>query len=174
MIAIVNRIVDWVRVAASWLSIFGGAILIFSMLAVLADVVTRTIFGATGGNINLTFRGSYEIVRYGLLLSMLYALPYALKDGQVFVEIFTEKLPQRIKNIMAGVFVFFFGIFGFLLTNGLLERIERAARTGETTQDLGLPLGQIYYFALIGTVMLGIRGITVSWEYFTAKTGEDE
>ncbi|MHA7879605.1 MAG: TRAP transporter small permease subunit [Saccharospirillum sp.] len=172
MITLVNQLVAWVRMLASWLSVIGGAILIFSMLAVLADVVTRTIFGATGGAINLTFRGSYEIVRYGLLLSILYALPNALKDGQVFVEIFTEKLPQRAKNILSGIFVFFFGVFGFLLTTGLIERIENAAMTGETTQDLGLPIGHIYYFALIGTVMLGIRGITVSWEYFTA-TVED-
>lgn len=174
MVAFVNRIAYWIKIFAYWLSIAGGAILIFSMAAVLADVFTRTLFGATGGNIDLTFRGSYEIVRFGLLISILYALPYALKDGQVIVEIFTEKLPERIKNYSAGFFVFFFGVFGFLLSMGLLERIERAAQSGETSQDFGIPMGYIYSFALVGSLMLGIRGISVTWEYFTAQTGEDE
>ena len=174
MIAFVNRIAYWIKSLAYWLSIVGGAILIFSMAAVLADVFTRTLFGATGGNIDLTFRGSYEIVRFGLLLSILYALPYALKDGQVIVEIFTEKLPEKFKNWIAGFFVFFFGVFGFILSSGLLDRIERVSRSGETSQDFGIPMGYIYSLALVGTVMLGIRGISVTWEYLTAKTGEDE
>lgn len=174
MVAFVNRMAHWIKTMAYWLSIAGGAILIFSMAAVLADVLTRTVFGASGGNIDLTFRGSYEIVRYGLLLSILYALPYALKDGQVIVEIFTEKMPEKFKNYTAGFFVFFFGVFGFVLSSGLLERISNATRSGETSQDFGIPMGYIYSLALVGTLMLGIRGISVTWEYFTTQPGEDE
>ena len=164
---IVNRLLALIRTLAFGLSLVGGAILVFSLVAVLADVAARTLFGMTGGNIDLTFRGSYEIVRYGLLLSMLYALPYALKDGQVIVDIFTDRLSYRNKERLAGVYIFFFGVFGFVLSQGLLNNIERANRSGQTSQDFGIPMAYIYYLALVGTVMLGVRGLAVTWEYFT-------
>ena len=166
---IVNRFVDTVRTLAFLLSLAGGVILVFSMLAVLADVATRTLFGMTGGAIDLTFRGSYEIVRYGLLLSMIYALPFALKDGQVIVDLFTDKLSEANKQRLAGLYVFFFGVFGFVLSKGLWESIQRVQMTGETSQDFGIPMAYFYGAALVGAVMLGVRGMTVTWEYFTGR-----
>lgn len=168
----IHRLAWLIREAAFLLSLAGGVVLVGSMLTVLADIAARTLFGMTMGAVNLTFRGSYEIVRYGLLLSILYALPYALKDGQVIVELFTERLPERIKYWISGFYILFFGLFGFILTSGLLNSIERAARSGQTTQDLGIPMAYIYWLAMVGTVMLGIRGFSVAWEYFTGTETE--
>ncbi|MFC3851755.1 TRAP transporter small permease [Salinispirillum marinum] len=173
MMSFIHRIADIVRTAAFVLSQIGGVILILSMLAVLFDVITRTVFGMTDGAVDFTFRGSYEIVRYGLLLSMAYALPYALKDGQVIVDLFTDKMSDANKNRMAAFYVFFFGVFGFILSRGLLSSIEHVQMTGETSQDFGISMAYYYGATLIGTLMLGVRGITVAWEYLTAQTYQE-
>lgn len=170
---VMNRITHGVRRLAYLLSLVGGAVLIFSMAAVLADVGTRTVFGMTGGNVDLTFRGSYEIVRYGLLISIAYALPYALKDGQVIVDLFTDRMSDANKNRLAGLYVFFFGVFGFVLSKGLWDSIQRFQMSGETSQDFGISLTVYYSAALVGTLMLGVRGLTVAWEYFTADTYQE-
>lgn len=168
----IDAVADLSRLLAKWLSNIGGVIIVVSMVTVLMEILTRFLFGATGGALDLTFRGSYEIVRYSLMLGILYALPNALKDGQVIVELFTEKWPMRWKQWVGGCYVICFGLFGWLLTTGLFESIEQAARTGQTTQDLGIPMAPIYWAAMLGTVMLGIRGFTVAWEYFTDQRNE--
>lgn len=173
MITIINRVAGWIRWLAFSLSLVGGAILVFSLLSVLADIATRTLFGMTMGAVNLTFRGSYELVRFGLLLSMLYALPYALKNGQVVVEIFTERLSDRSIRWLTGFYIIFFGLFGVVLSLGLLDSIERANRSGTTSQDFGIPMAYIYWLAFVGTVTLALRGFSVAWEYFTDYRDED-
>jgi TRAP-type C4-dicarboxylate transport system permease small subunit len=173
-VSFIHRITDIVRTVAFVLSQIGGVILVLSMLAVLFDVITRTVFGMTGGHVDYTFRGSYEIVRYGLLLSMAYALPYALKDGQVIVDLFTNKLSGANKNRLAAFYIFFFGVFGFIVSHGLWESIGRVQMSGETSQDFGISMAYYYGAALVGTLMLGIRGLTVTWEYLTAETYQEQ
>lgn len=174
MMSFIHRIADIVRTAAFVLSQLGGVILVLSMLAVLFDVITRTVFGMTGGTIDYTFRGSYEIVRYGLLLSMAYALPFAVKDGQVIVDLFTDKMSDLHKNRLAAFYVFFFGVFGFVVSMGLWDAIERVQMSGETSQDFGISMAYYYSAALVGTLMLGVRGITVALEYLTAETYQEQ
>lgn len=138
-----------------------GALLIAMMVVVLADIVSRTMFGASGGAIDLTFRGGVELVSYGLLFLVLFALPYSVTRGQVIVDLFTEKLSTRTNAILAGIYTLGFGLLGVGMSIRFIEAVGRVAQSGETTQDLLIPLTWMYGVTAFATVMLALRGLVV-------------
>ncbi len=136
-----------------------GGLLGLMMLTVLADIVTRSLFGTTGGAVDLTFRGAVEIVRYGLLFAILFALPHAVDRGQVIVDLFTQHLSARAKAILGGVYTFVFGLFGIAMAVRFHQAAERTMASGETTQDLIIPMAYVYMVSLFAAVVLGLRGV---------------
>jgi len=168
----VRTLISWIRQAAFVLNVVGGAILVVMLVAVLIDILTRTVFGLTGGRLDLTFQGSFEIVRYGLLLSLSFAMPYALPRAQVVVDLFTDNLPEWMKERLAGVYTLFFGVFGFLMSYRMVESAHSAVASGETTQDLLIPMTYIYVLTAVGMFMLGLRGVSVAYAEFFLKEKE--
>lgn len=142
--------------------VVSGILLLVMMFTVLVDVVTRTLFGASGGRIDLTFRGSVEIVSYGLLFMVLFALPYSVSRGQVIVDLFTEQLSDRLKAVLSGVYTFGFGLLGLGMSIRFFEATARVAETGETTQDLLIPMQYIYAVTAVATLVLAVRGTLVA------------
>jgi TRAP-type C4-dicarboxylate transport system permease small subunit len=132
------------------------------MLVVLAEVSTRALFGFTDGGIDFTFTGGIELVRFTLLFTILYALPWNVDRAQVVVDLFTNNLSKRaIAALQALCFVGY-----FLLALGMSYRfwisIGQAHLSGETTQDLNMPMSYIYAATLIGTGMLCLRSLVVA------------
>ena len=125
-----RTLIDWIRQAAYGLNLAAGVILIAAMLVVLAEILLRTLFGLTGGRLDLTFTGSFEMVRWGLLLSLAYCMPYTLPRAQVVVDLFTDNLPDWLKERLKGVYTLMFGIFGFLMTWLLHESGQHAMVSG--------------------------------------------
>ncbi|MEI8633637.1 hypothetical protein P4S72_19265 [Vibrio sp. PP-XX7] len=70
--------------------VMSGITLLGMMLTTLADVMTRAIFHLTQGHLDLTFVGSIEFIKYGLLVAIFFTLPYALSRSQVIVDLFTD------------------------------------------------------------------------------------
>lgn len=159
-----RNLIDWIRKLSLGFNIIGGTALILTMVIVLIEVLTRTIFGLTGGAVDLTFNGSFELVRHGMMITFAYSMPYCLARGQVVVDIFTDSWSNRIKSVMSGFYTLLFGIFGFLMTFRLVESAHTASISGETTQDLALSMDNIYYIAAVGMFMLGLRGFALAWE----------
>jgi len=146
-----------------------GVILISVMFIVLADVVTRGVFAASEGALDYTFRGGIELVSYGLLFLILFALPYVLCRAQVYVDLFVENISQRAKQIMGAVYTFGFCLLGTAMTIGFVESSLRVAETGETTQDLLIPMWCFYAIAAFGTAVLALRGLFEAIEQFNRK-----
>ena len=142
--------------------VVSGILLLVMMFTVLVDVVTRTLFGASGGRIDFTFRGGVEIVSYGLLFMVLFTLPYSVSRGQVIVDLFTEQLSDRLKAVLSGVYTFGFGLLGLGMSIRFFEAAQRVAETGETTQDLLIPMHYIYAITALATAVLALRGILVA------------
>lgn len=159
-----RNLIDWIRKFSLGFNIIGGTALILTMVIVLIEVLTRTIFGLTGGAVDLTFNGSFELVRHGMMITFAYSMPYCLARGQVVVDIFTDSWSNRVKSILSGFYTLLFGIFGFLMTFRLIESAHTASMSGETTQDLALSMDTIYYIAAVGLFMLGLRGFALAWE----------
>ena len=110
---------------------------------VLLDVATRALFGASDGAIDLTLRGGVELVSYGLLFMVLFALPHSVARGQVVVELFTERLGERPRALLAGAYLLGFALLGLGMALRFFEAGGRTLATGETSQDLLIPLPSV-------------------------------
>lgn len=162
------RLIDAVAYVMLQLS---GVLIVTMMVTVLLDVTSRSIFGATSGGIDLTFVGGIEIVKFGLLFTILYALPYCVDRAQVVVDLFTEKLSERKKSFLEGVYFLGYTLLGAGMTYRFYEAIHASAMTGETTQDLLIPMNYIYAATVFGTAMLGIRSLLVAKQRFCIAMG---
>lgn len=151
------------------MSVVSGFILVIMVLTVLFDVVTRAIFGMTDGAVDFTFRGGVEIIKYGLLIMVLWSLPLAVQKGQVIVDIFTDNWSGKTKARLAAFYILGFSVLGFAMALGFFESIEEVSANGETTQDLMIPMAYIYGLTAFGALMLGLRSLTVSIEILFAK-----
>jgi TRAP-type mannitol/chloroaromatic compound transport system permease small subunit len=149
---------------ALYMSRASGLLLILMMAIVLADVVTRALFGATGGRLDLTFNGGVELVSYTLLFCVLFALPHAVRRGQVTVGLFTRGMSERLKRMLAGVYTLGFGLFGLGMTVRLYGAVGRLRATGETTQDLLVPMWTLYALAALAATVLTIRGVLSAFQ----------
>jgi len=168
----VRQLIATVRLLSFYLNVLGGICLVSMMVSVLADISTRTLFGLTDGAVDLTFTGSFELVRYGLLFAMVFSMPYCLDRGQVVVELFTEGFSVTAKARIAAFFTLFFGIFGGLMCYRLLHSAGAARLTGETTQDLLVPMSSIYTVAALGMAMLALRGLSLAYSLWYQRDGD--
>ena len=129
---------------------------------VLADALSRILFGLTGGGIDLTFVGGVELVSYALLFTIAFTLPFSLDRGQVMVDLFTQSWPQRARAAADAVYFLGFAALGFGMAWKFYEGIGRTAASGQTTQDLGVPLYQVYGLAAFAAFVLGLRALVVA------------
>ena len=152
------------RGLAKAMHLVSGVILVVMMATIILDIIVRWLFGATEGAVDLTFRGAVEIVSYGLLFMVLFSLPYSVNRGQVIVDLFTERMTEKAKKALAGFYTLGFGLLGLGMSLRFFESMERTAQSGETTQDLLIPLSYIYALATFATTVLAIRGLLIAYQ----------
>lgn len=168
-----RTLITWIRNTAYGLNWVAGVLLVATMTVVLAEILLRSLFGLTGGRVDFTFTGSFELVRWGMLLSLAYCMPYTLPRAQVVVDLFTDNLPEWLKERLKGFYTLLFGIFGFLMVWLMLKSGGGAAMNGETSQDLLIPMQFIYYLASVGMLVLGLRGFALAYEEFFMTDGRE-
>lgn len=159
-------IMDLARSLSFCMHVISGVLLIVMMMTILAEVAARSIFGATSGSIDFTFTGGVEIVSYCLLFCILFALPYSVRRGQVIVDLFTGGMSTRLKGVLAGTYTLGFGLLGAGMTIRLYDGFFRLKQSGETTQDLLIPMSYIFAIATFGACILAIRGVLVATQQF--------
>jgi len=150
------KAVDGLALILYWIS---GLLLVVMMLSVVFDVISRALFAATDGNLDLTFTGGIELVKYSLLFSMLCAFPYAVDKGQIVVDLFTQGWSNRTQRWTDGFYTICFGVFGGLLCWRFGLAGEEAEVSGELTQDLLIPMAPIYLAASAVLGVLALRGV---------------
>jgi TRAP-type C4-dicarboxylate transport system permease small subunit len=149
---------------AFFMHLLAGALLVSMMLVTMADVLTRFIFKVSDGSLDFTFYGGIEIIGYSLLFMVLFSLPYSVSRGQVIVDLFTERMGSKSKHFLEGFYTIGFGFLGLGMCLGMYEAAHRVAESGETTQDLLIPLTYIYSAGTVATAVLALRGFLVSLE----------
>jgi len=154
---LINRI-------ASVMHACSGVLLIGMMLVTLVDVVTRTIYGISDGGIALTFVGGVELIKYGLLFTVLFTLPYSVGNSQVIVDLFTERMSERTKVYLESFYILGFALLGAGMTYRFYLAIEGAILSGETTQDLLIPMPWIYRVVVFATSILTLRCLIITWD----------
>ncbi|TDO07690.1 MULTISPECIES: TRAP transporter small permease subunit [Halomonas] len=149
--------------ASQWLALLcklvAGIALLALLAVTIADVGTRYLYRLTEGAITLRVSGSVELVSYLMLFSLLAAMAANVEKSQVVVEAFSHGLSPTIKNRLHGVYLLGFTALGLILFLGLLDSASAAARHGEVTQDLRLPMGPIYSAAAGLSLLLGLRSL---------------
>ncbi|WP_163558465.1 TRAP transporter small permease subunit [Halomonas sp. NO4] len=149
--------------ASHWLAlacrVVAGIALLGLLAVTIADVGTRYLSRLTEGVIALRVMGSVELVSYLMLVSLLAAMAANVEKSQVVVEAFSHGLSPNIKNRLHGVYLLGFAALGLILFVGLLDSATAAARHGEVTQDLRLPMGPIYTVAAVFSFLLGLRSL---------------
>lgn len=144
--------------------VFSGVFLIGMMLVTLLDVVTRTLYGLSDGGIELTFVGGVELIKYGLLFTVLFTLPQSVGDSQVVVDLFTEQMSDRSKTYLESFYLLGFALLGAGMTYRFYIAIEGAVMSGETTQDLMIPMPWIYRIVVFATTVLTLRCLILTWD----------
>ncbi len=157
-------LINLVNRAAHIAHLVAGFILVSMMFITLADVITRAMFNFTEGNIDLTFIGGIELIKFGLLFAILLTLPHSVAKSQVIVDLFTEKMNQRVKVYLEAFYNFGFALLGAGMSVRFFKAIESASMTGETTQDLQIPLQYIYVGVVFATALLAVRALIIAGE----------
>ena len=152
--------------------VISGCILISMMFVTLTDVIARAVFEATDGSVDFTFIGGVELIKYGLLFVVLFALPYSVGRSQVIVDLFTEKMPPRLKASLEGFYLLGFVLLGAGMSYRFYHAVEQSQLTGETTQDLLIPLYYIYGVASFATGVLAIATLLISLRLFFYWKGD--
>jgi TRAP-type C4-dicarboxylate transport system permease small subunit len=163
--------------ASHWLALIcrlvAGVALIGLLAVTIADVSTRYLSRLTEGAMALRVSGSVELVSYLMLFALLAAMAANVEKSQVVVEAFSHRLPQVIKNRLQGFFFLGFMALGLILFVGLWDSAAAATRHGEITQDLRLPMGPIYQFAAVLSLLLGLRSFIHALLGIIYATGEE-
>lgn len=159
-------IMDVARKVSYYMHWTSGVLLIVMMVTILLDVISRATFGATKGSVDFTFNGGVEIVSYSLLFCIMFSLPYSVRRGQVIVDLFTGAMSERLKGILAGVYTLGFGLLGLGMTVRFYDAVGRLSQSGETTQDLLIPMYYIFVVATFAAAVLAIRGLLVAIQQF--------
>ncbi|AEX24052.1 TRAP transporter small permease [Vibrio natriegens] len=159
-----KTLINLVNRAAHIAHLGAGFILVSMMFITLADVITRAVFNFTDGSIDLTFVGGIELIKFGLLFAILLTMPHSVAKSQVIVDLFTEKMNHRVKIYLEAFYNLGFALLGAGMSVRFFDAIESAALTGETTQDLQIPLEYIYMGVVVATALLAIRALIIAGE----------
>lgn len=151
-----------------------GVILVSMMFVTLGDVISRAVFEMTSGTIDFTFIGGVELIKYGLLLTVLFALPHSVGRSQVIVDLFTESMSARSKNLMEGFYLLGFVLLGVGMSYRFFHAVGQAQMTGETTQDLLVPLSYIYGVTTFATAVLAVAALLNSVRLFFCLDGGEK
>lgn len=157
------------RRIAQGMNVISAMLLVGMVLVTLADVAGRAIFAASGGSVDLTFRGGIEMVSYGLLFVIFMTFPHSIRQAQVVVEMFTEGMGPRVNAVLEGVYSVGLAVFAGLLAWRFHLNAEELALSGETTQDLRIPLDLIQHVVSACCAVLALRAAAVGVALFTDK-----
>jgi TRAP-type C4-dicarboxylate transport system permease small subunit len=139
--------------------LLSGLVLIAMMFVTLADVVARFVFDVTDGQVDFTFIGGVELIKYGLLIVVFFVLPNAVGRSQVFVDLFTERFPTQWNQSLDGLYQLGFMLLGFGMCYQFYHAIGEVNMTGETTQDLFIPLTYFYAITCFASGVLSIAAL---------------
>jgi len=163
VIAIISRLVERLT---SIMHTISGMVLIGMMFVTLADVITRALFEATDGKVDFTFIGGIELTKYCLLVTVLFALPHSLSRSQVIVDLFTDSFKTRTKSILEAFYMMCFALLASGMSYRFFHAVGQANQSGETTQDLLMPLYYLYAISSFATAVLALAAVVASSQSF--------
>ncbi len=130
------------------LAIAGGMLMTGVVAMTGVSVVGRHLF-------NAPIPGDYEITELACGVAVFAFFPYChMKNGNIVVEFFTERMRPRYKTALDTAHNFVFAVVAALISWRLFVGGVHKFEDGETTLFLGIPIWLGYFSALPGAVLL--------------------
>ena len=129
-------------------AVIGGVLLLAVMLLTVASVLMRAIQGSP-------ITGDFELVEMGTALAAFAFLPYCHQaGGNVLVDVFTARLPERIKSGLAALSSLVLLAIAFVLVWRMAEGGHDFYRYHEVSTNLGIPRWWAFPPILISLALL--------------------
>lgn len=165
----INRMLEHITYLMHMLS---GTLLVSMMFITLADVFSRALFAATNGQLDITFIGGVELIKYALLGTVFFSLPYSLRRSQVIVDLFSDNWSHLAKRVVDAFYMTLFILLASCMSYQFFHLIAESQLSGETTQDLLIPLSYFYQAATFATAMLAVAAVQSTIQIFFKHSEE--
>jgi TRAP-type C4-dicarboxylate transport system permease small subunit len=131
-------------------AVLGGIVLMAVMLMTVASVLMRAALGSP-------ITGDFELVEMGTAISAFAFLPYCHQaGGNVVVDVFTTRAPERIKSGLAGLSSLVLLAIALVLVWRMAEGGYDFYRYQEVTTNLGIPRWWVFPPILISLALLAL------------------
>ena len=141
----IRKLLDKVTLIITWLC---GILMVLTILLVVANVLTRTIFTAP-------IKGTVELVQYCIMaIAVLIMARTCFEDKHIYVTVFTDKIPPKVRG-----FIYAFGRFVSAILFGVMSVLlfKSLAGVAERVSDiLHLPITIMYTIMGIGVGLTAI------------------
>jgi TRAP-type C4-dicarboxylate transport system permease small subunit len=126
-------------------------------LVMLAIVVMTTLSVAGRYLLGMPVPGDYEIVEFGIGISIFLFFPYCeMSLGNIRAEFFTDRLPERWKELLNLVAEFAFLAIALLLTWRLAVGAMKKMADGQVYMHLPIQLWWGYVFGIVSMALLAL------------------
>lgn len=121
--------------AVKAVALFGGVLLVALSVTVVISVTLRSDLVGSAG-----IPGDFELVQMATAIAAFCFLPWCqLKRGNIFVDTFTLKLPQRWQHRIDALWDIVYGLVMVLISWRLAVGARAAYATGENSMVLQVP-----------------------------------
>jgi len=154
----------------SWLDENFEKVILSLLLVVIAcvmmlEVIMRYVF-------NASISWAEEASRYAFVWSALVSIGYSIKEQSILkVDTLIEALPKPMRNLFVNasslVVTFFFGYLFWVS----IPAVFKVIRTGQKSPALGIPMGLIYFAAIVGFFLATLRSAQKMYKDLIATKG---
>ncbi|RXT08038.1 TRAP transporter small permease [Ammoniphilus sp. CFH 90114] len=141
-----SKALDW---AENTFALIGGALLVFSMFSIAAEVISRYFF-------NYSLIWVNEISEYILLYIPFTGAAWLLRQkGHVTVDLIDQFLSERMK-VLNNVFISLIGLFvsGILIWYGFTTMMDILARDIRSLSVLQIPQAYVIVIIPLGSLLM--------------------
>ena len=133
-----------------WFAVAGGAAASALALLTVVSVVMRA-------TVSMPIPGDVELMQMGIALCISLCLPWCqLHQGNIIVDFFTDKLPQRSTRALDGFGSILLAVMCLLLSLRTAAGALAVKEAGETTMIIGLPMWWAYAMLAPGLMLTAL------------------
>jgi len=135
------------------------------LLVVIASVMMLQVIMRYAFNASLSW--AEEASRYAFVWSALVSIGYSIKEGSILkVDTLVEAAPKWFRNLLVNagncVVTVFFGYL-FIVS---VPAVQKVMRTSQLSPALRIPMGWIYFAAVVGFLLATVRSVQKTKEDF--------
>ena len=154
-----KKIRDAISKVVNGFSYISMAVCFVMVFVVAIDVILRKVSGQS-----VSIKGSNEFSSYFLIVITMLAIPVMqVKKGHVWVSMFVDMLPKKLRAIWLGIVLFIETVVSAALCYGSISQALTLMENGRATDVLNMPWWPFAFVCAFGflelTVMLLIDTI---------------